>query len=215
MNNPGGPTGHCTQLCGGKKLEQKTGSSQSSYGWVGSDEKTMVTSVSTDRGRRQEDFRANHISRRLLPSLCTMPNTRAGNSAFSPSEQRRESVLSSVPADVEPAAPRKIDRFSKATFFCLRLCQIAGLRTRFNPIKDNNLNKLRELKIEFYKGITDGALCPCSTAEPPAKIFLFQSSSHLTTAWKYLTSPNTRTREEQMWLGPGHRGSYCIGLYAP
>lgn len=35
----------------------------------------------------------------------------------------------------------------------------------------SSLNMLGELKMKFYKDITDGLLCPCSTAEPPAKIF--------------------------------------------
>lgn len=35
----------------------------------------------------------------------------------------------------------------------------------------SSLNMLEELQMKFYKDITIGALCPCSTAETPAKVF--------------------------------------------
>lgn len=127
MNNPGGLTAHCAQLCGGKMLEQKTGSSQSSPSLVGSDEKTMVTSVSTDRGRMQRLECKSHI-----PAPCSMPLSHCCPAKY----QSREPCL---------LEQRKLNSACCITTHGMEvelsngavhpLSPTEGLKTLFNPIK--------------------------------------------------------------------------------
>lgn len=69
--------------------------------------------------------------------------------------------------------------------------------------------------MEFFCEHHRGRPLSSSNCRAPCQVFPFRSSSHLTTAWKYLTSPNTQAPGQQMWLGRGHRGSYCICPCAP
>lgn len=74
---------------------------------------------------------------------------------------------------------------------------MGGLRTQW---KMSSLNMLREWKMDFNKDITDGALCPCLTAELPAKIFCsspVHTLQQLESIWHLQTHG---ALEEQMWL---------------
>lgn len=121
----------------------------------------MVTSVSTDRGRRQRLQCKPHIHESApisvlpcqIPELGTLPSRLRLQSK---EKTERETILSSFPADVWLARDRRergggggSDLFGEAIFFLHH--QMAGLRTLFNPIKDDE-------QFKHARGVEDEVL---------------------------------------------------------
>lgn len=87
------------------------------------------------------------------------------------------------------------DLFSGAFFFFL-YHQTAGLRTPFNPIKDDEQSQqARGVRDEVLQGHHRWSPLSLLNCWAPCQDFLFQSSSHLITAWKYLTFPSPQALE--------------------
>lgn len=118
----------------------------------------MVTSVSTDRGRRQRLQSKSHIHAPAPISVlpCQIPEPGTFPTRFRLQEQgkektRRENYPLIFPcrclACKRLSTERGADFFSEAIFFSFPH-QMAGLRTLFNPIKDEPFKHARGVKDE-------------------------------------------------------------------
>lgn len=121
----------------------------------------MVTSVSTDRGRRQRLQCKPHIHESAPISVlpCQIPELGTLHCLRLQSKEKteRETILSSFPADVWLARDRRErergggGQISLVKLFFFLHHQMAGLRTLFNPIKDDE-------QFKHARGVEDEVL---------------------------------------------------------
>lgn len=166
--------------------------------------KTMVTSVSTDRGRRQRLQSKSHIQApastsvlpRQIPRLGTLPSRLRLQSKGRKGREKNYPLIfpyRCLACTKHNATQKQISPTN--LFFPGYYHQIVRRSTEFSLAKNENFNHAKEVVDEVLRGHHQS--CPLSlfNSSAPCQDFLFQSSSHLKTAWKYLTSPSTQCLE--------------------
>lgn len=154
----------------------------------------MVTSVSTDRGRRQRLQSKSHIQAPASISVvpCQVAELGTLPSRFHLQSKGRKGHTEKNYLLIFPyrclACARhgtggekkqiSLTNLSSSPFYH----QMVGLRTLFNLIKDEKFNHARGVADEVLQGHQRSGPLSLSNCSAPCQDVLFQSSSHLKTA---------------------------------
>lgn len=173
----------------------------------------MVTSVSTDRGRRQRLQSKSHIQ---APDLSiAMPNPELGALLSSAEQRQRENYPLIFPCRCLACRITGLEgeEIPSVKLFLLPQ-QMAGLRSPFNLIKDEQFKHARDLKMKFYKDITTVSFVLVQLLSPLPRVSVPVQFTPYNSLKVFDISKHTDPGVADV-AGRGHRGSYCISLYAP